>query len=164
MKLSFLLWLTRRRFYKGQHVSHKGWTTFHFCRSFGSRIASEPAQEQQTPVIFLTQAYSSRQTQHAPGSEASKFTNTSCREESGLSGRSLIHRVQERSNACKYTHAHGTCMHTFSKKNSRFWGKLTRSGDRKQGIFLVRPYDLCVVFFFLSGHLFRCKFLIASMY
>ena len=57
-----------------------------------------------------------------------------------LSGRSLIHRVQERSNACKYTHAHGTCMHTFSKKNSRFWGKLTRSGDRKQGIFLVRPY------------------------
>ena len=32
------------------------------------------------------------------------------------------------------------CVH-FPKKNSRFWGKVTRSGDRKQGIFLVRPYQ-----------------------
>ena len=134
MKLSFLLWLTRRRFYKGQHVSHKGRTTFQFCKSFGSRIASAPAQEQQTSVIFLTQAYSSRQTQHDPGSEASS-SQTPRQRRVSLSGRSLIHHMQERSNACKYTHAHGTCMHTFSKKNSRFWGKVTRSGDRKQGIF-----------------------------
>ena len=48
MKLSFLLWLTRRRFYKGQHISHIGRTTFHFCRSFRSCIASAPAQKQQT--------------------------------------------------------------------------------------------------------------------
>ena len=71
MKLSFLLWLTRRRFYKGQHISHMGRTTFHFCRSFRSCIASAPAQKQQTSTIFLTQAYSSRRTQHAPGSGAS---------------------------------------------------------------------------------------------
>ena len=71
MKLSFLLWLTRRRFYKGQHISHIGRTTFHFCRSFRSCIASAPAQKQQTSTIFLTQAYSSRRTQHAPGSGAS---------------------------------------------------------------------------------------------
>ena len=71
MKLSFLLWLTRRRFYKGRHVLHIGRTTFHFCRSFGSRIASAPAQKQQTSAVFLTQAYSSRRTQHAPGSGAS---------------------------------------------------------------------------------------------
>ena len=71
MKLSFLLWLTRRRFYKGQHVSHIGRTTFHFCRSFGSRIASALAQKQQTSAIFLTQAYRSRRTHHAPGSGAS---------------------------------------------------------------------------------------------
>ena len=70
MKLSFLLWLTRRRFYKGQHISHIGRTTFHFCRRFISCIASAPAQKQQTSTIFLTQAYSSRRTQHAPGSGA----------------------------------------------------------------------------------------------
>ena len=40
-----------------------------------------------------------------------------------LSGRSLIHRVQERSNACKYTHAHGTRMHTFSKKKILDFGE-----------------------------------------
>ena len=71
MKLSFLLWLTRRRFYKGHYISHIGRITFHFCRSFRSYIASAPAQKQQTSTIFLTQAYSSRRTQHAPGSGAS---------------------------------------------------------------------------------------------
>ena len=71
MKLSFLLWLTRGHFYKGQHISHIGRTTFRFCRSYGSRIASAPAQKQQTSAIFLTEAYSSRRTQHAPGSGAS---------------------------------------------------------------------------------------------
>ena len=142
MKLSFLLWLTRRRFYKEQHISHIGRTTFHFCRSFRSCIASAPAQKQQTSAIFLTQAYSSRRTQHAPGSGASSSQTPRAVKSQPLllSGRSLIHRVQERSNACKYTHAHGTRMRTFSKKNSRFGGKVTRSGDRKQGIFLVRPY------------------------
>ena len=71
-----------------------------------------------------------------------------------LSGRSLIHHVhvQERSNACKYTHAHGTRMRTFSKKNSRFWGKVTRSGDRKQGIFLVRPEIFTDAFLLLLYH------------
>ena len=49
------------------------------------------------------------------------------------------------SNACKYTHAHGTRMRTFSKKNFSILGKVTRSGDRKQGIFLVRPYDFSKV-------------------
>ena len=46
--------------------------------------------------------------------------------------------------ACKYMYARadGTCMRTFSKKNSRFLGKVTRSGDRKQGYFLVRPKHL----------------------
>ena len=43
-----------------QHISHIGKTTFHFCRSFRSCIASAPAQKQQTSTIFLTQAYSSR--------------------------------------------------------------------------------------------------------
>ena len=71
MKLSFLLWLTRRRLYKGHYISHIGRITFHFCRSFRSCIASAPAQKQQTSTIFLTQAYSSWRTQHAPGSGAS---------------------------------------------------------------------------------------------
>ena len=139
MKLSFLLWLTRRRFYKGQHISHIGRTTFHFCRSFRSCIASAPAQKQQTSTIFLTQAYSSRRTQHAPGSGASSSQTPSCREESASPGEvwfTTCRNTQMRANI--RMHMVHACVH-FSKKNSRFWGKVTRSGDRKQGIFLVRP-------------------------
>ena len=124
MKLSFLLWLTRRRIYKGQHISHIGRTTFHFCRSFRSCIASAPAQKQQTSTIFLTQAYSSRRTQHAPGSRASSsqtphaVKNQPLREKFD-SPRGTLKCVQIY--ACTwYTHAY-----IFKKKNSRFWGKVT---------------------------------------
>ena len=139
MKLSFLLWLTRRRFYKGQHISHKGRTTFHFCRSFRSCIASAPAQKQQTSTIFLTQAYSSRRTQHAPGSGAS-----SSQTRRAVKSQPLREKFDSpRAGTLKCVQIYGCTWYTHAyifKKNSRFWGKVTRSGDRKQGIFLVRPY------------------------
>ena len=48
-----------------------------------------------------------------------------------LSLSSLIHHVQELTIACKYVHAHA-----YIQKNiSRFWGKVTWSGNRKQGLF-----------------------------
>ena len=124
MKLSFLLWLTRWRFYKEQHTSHIGRTTFHFCRSFRSCIASAPAQKQQTSAIFLTQAYSSRRTQHAPGSGASSSQTPRAVKSQPLREKFDSPRYgQERSNACKYTHAHGTRMRTFSKKKFSILGK-----------------------------------------
>ena len=125
---AFLLWLTSRRFYKGQHISHIGRTTFPFCRSFRSCIASAPAQKQQTSTIFLTQAYSSRRTQHASGSGASS-SQTPRAASPGEVWFTTCGNAQMRAK-----HAY-----IFKKKNSRFWGKVTRSGDRKQGIFLVRP-------------------------
>ena len=145
MKLSFLLWQMRRRCYKRQHISHIGRTTFHFCRSFRSCIASAPAQKQQTSTIFLTQAYSSRRIQHAPGSGASSsqtpraVKSQPLREKFDSPRAGMLKCVQIY--ACTwYTHAY-----IFKKKNSRFWGKVTRSGDRKQGIFLVRPYIICAI-------------------
>ena len=158
MKLSFLLWLTRRRFYKEQHTSHMGRTTFHFCRSFRSCIASAPAQKQQTSAIFLTQAYSSRRTQHAPGSGASSSQTPRAVKSQPLREKfdaGTLKCVQIHVYACTwYTHAY-----IFKKKNSRFWGKVTRSGDRKQGIFLVRPYP----FFFHFSFLAQIRFGISVM-
>ena len=135
MKLSFLLWLMRRSFFqRATRIAHIGRTTFHFCRSSGSHIASVPAQKQQTSAIFLTQAYQANSA--CSWQQSVKFTNTFlCSEESGEA-------IEVWFTTCRNVQLHtNTHMHMvlagvrFQKQNSQFWGKVTRSGDRKQRFF-----------------------------
>ena len=121
MKLSFLLWLTRRRFYKGQHVSHKGRMDLPFLQKLRITHCFCTSRRAATSVIFLTQACSSRQTQHAPGREESSSERPRAVKSQPLREKfdspcagTLICKL----NACKCTHAHGTRMCTFSKISS----------------------------------------------